>query len=336
MPTIAPLRHTPLLAPMLQNLFYPPPGYEYFKRAREVPFWTASEIGKAAWAMDASMLAYARSGATRMTDADLQQHFDRGGLQYEKVGNWSAHGTQAVFASCDDFAIMAFRGTEPEDPADVLADIEIFAVPERDHRHTEENPGAIFGHLTPAFFDTPCLVHLGFQRALAEVWLQVHTLVTEYRLRHPHAEICFTGHSLGAALAVLAFSRSADLNISLRTYGCPRIGNQPFVTRLMSDPGLGIFRYVNEDDTVTHVPTDGPFYRQAPAECLRFDAGGNLSPDTSTLNADLGALCDLLRTLPQTVNEAARDGVDLNRVPAPASLVDHSPARYCFRLWDCV
>ena len=27
---------------------------------------------------------------------------------------------------------------------------------------------------------------------------------------------------------------------------------------------------------------------------------------------------------------------DLDNIPAPPSLVDHSPARYCFRLWDLV
>jgi hypothetical protein len=27
---------------------------------------------------------------------------------------------------------------------------------------------------------------------------------------------------------------------------------------------------------------------------------------------------------------------ELKDWPAPPSVVDHSPSRYCFRLWDCV
>jgi hypothetical protein len=28
--------------------------------------------------------------------------------------------------------------------------------------------------------------------------------------------------------------------------------------------------------------------------------------------------------------------LDLAKVPAPPGLVDHSPSRYCIRLWNCV
>jgi hypothetical protein len=28
--------------------------------------------------------------------------------------------------------------------------------------------------------------------------------------------------------------------------------------------------------------------------------------------------------------------LDLAEIPAPPGLVDHSPARYCIRLWNCV
>ena len=64
-----PLRHTPLLPGTLQNLFYPPQQYIYFARAAELPFTTGDTIRKAAWAADAAMLAYARYGERRMTDA---------------------------------------------------------------------------------------------------------------------------------------------------------------------------------------------------------------------------------------------------------------------------
>jgi hypothetical protein len=68
------------------------------------------------------MLAYAiwlaPYGWHRMTDAELDTNFKRGGLTYEKIGRWDPPGTQAVCASCGHFAILAFRGTEADDPED--------------------------------------------------------------------------------------------------------------------------------------------------------------------------------------------------------------------------
>ena len=109
-----------------------------------------------------------------------------------------------------------------------------------------------------------------------QVWEKIHTLVTDYRRQHPDAEICFTGHSLGASLAVLAFSRFADPNISLYTFGCPRIGDAAFRDRVLSNNAKGIYRYVNFNDAVAHVPTESLLYRQTPEKCYRFDGDGNL------------------------------------------------------------
>ena len=84
---ITPLTRTPLLRGTLQNLFYPPQEYIYFKRALEVPFPILGTIPKAAWAADAAMLAYARYGQNRMTEEQLAKNFDRAQLKYEKWGS---------------------------------------------------------------------------------------------------------------------------------------------------------------------------------------------------------------------------------------------------------
>jgi hypothetical protein len=338
---VSPVRHTPLLPGTLQNLFYPPRRgeYVYFARAGEVPFAGAGEIAKAAWAADAAMLAYARYGADRMTDADLDANFDRAGLAYKKIGgrgeNWNAPGTQAIFASCDEFAVCAFRGTERDDPRDVVSDLEILLVPEPDYRQVSHGLGAALAHLSLVthMLGEPCLVHRGFQLALNQVWETVHRLVTEYRERMPGAEICFTGHSLGAALAVLAFSRFADEGVSLRTFGCPRVGNGAFRERVLSNRGRGIYRYVNYNDVVAHVPTDSLLYRQTPEECYRFSEEGVLDTDDGSFKGDVQSLGAAIAGLPNLLKVS---GGDLDKVPAPPSVVDHSPARYCFRLWDCV
>lgn len=334
-----PLRHTPLLHGNLQNLFYPPreDEYTYFRRAAELPFQKGDAIRKSAWAADAAVLAYARYGQRRMTDPELDANFNRAGITYEKIGgnpaDWNAPGTQAVFASCADFAICAFRGTERDDPRDLLSDADILLVPESDYRPVSQNSEPPLGHLSfvSHLFATPSLVHHGFQRALNQVWEKVHSLVTGYRSQHPHAEICFTGHSLGAALALLAYSRFADPNISLYTFGCPRIGNAAFRDRVLSNTSKGVYRYVNYNDAVAHVPTESLFYRQTPEKCFRFDDDGNLDTDDSTFKGDVASLEAAILGLPASIKAG-----DLDNVQAPPSLVDHSPARYCFRLWDLV
>ena len=335
---IAPLRSTPLLPGTLKNLFYPPERnqFTYFARAVEIPFMTGSAIAKAAWSADASMLAYARYGADRMADWDLDAHFNRAGLKFRKIGgtaeNWNAPGTQAVFAWCDQFAILAFRGTEADDLDDSAYDADILLVHEADYRPAPSDPRPVLGHLAwvTHLFSPPCLVHQGFQRALSEVWVQVHELVTDYRTSHPEAEIRFTGHSLGAALAVLAFSRFTDPHMSLCTFGCPRVGDRAFCDRVRSNPG-SLERFVNFNDAVTHVPLESLLYRHAPSECQRFDEHGVLDVGGDEFTGDISALRAAISGLPQSV----RFG-DLTQIPAPPSVVDHSPARYCFRLWDCV
>ena len=334
---INPKRHTPLLPGTLENLFYPPPDYKYYDQAAEVPFTVASPIAKAAWAVDSAVLAYARRGQEQMADDDLDQIFARAGLGYVKVGgtpeNWNAPGTQAFFASNADFAILAFRGTEKSDAKDAVSDLDLLLSHEPDYRPASLDPDLALGHLSfvSQLFSMPCLVHRGFQLALNQVWEDVHRLVTEYHLQHPQAEICFTGHSLGAGLAVLAYSRFRNPNISLYTFGGPRVGNAAFRNRVMENPAKGIYRFVNFNDAITHVPTESLLYVQTPETSCRFTEDGDLGSDDGTFKGDLMAFKAAIEGLPASI----RFG-DLSTIPAPPSLVDHSPGRYCYRIWDCV
>jgi hypothetical protein len=336
---VVPKTSRELLPGTLKNLFYPPERgeYEYFSRARDCPFPAGSAITKAAWAADAAMLSYARYGPNRMTTADLAENFQRGGLTCVTFGgtpgNWNAGGTQGVFAECGEFAIVAFRGTERDDPRDLFYDADLVLVPEHDHRPVAGEPGPALGHFAAIahLFSLPCLAHRGFQQALGEVWDRVHELVTGYRTRHPRAEIVFTGHSLGAALAVLAYSRFADPDLSLYTFGCPRVGDGAFCARVLSNPGRGQYRYVNYNDAVAHIPLESGLYRHSPSQCYRFADDGRLGPDEGLFQGDIASLRAAVVGLPRTIEES-----DLDNILAPPSLVDHSPARYCFRLWDCV
>lgn len=77
-----------------------------------------------------------------------------------------------------------------------------------------------------------CRVHGGFYKSWRSLARQVVTLVAELCKQYPKAEILLTGHSLGAAQAVLA---ATDLYYNeglpvteVYTYGQPRVGNTQF------------------------------------------------------------------------------------------------------------
>jgi hypothetical protein len=50
-----------------------------------------------------------------------------------------------------------------------------------------------------------------------------------------------------------------------------------------------------------------------------------------TFQGDVTSLGAAIARLPGSIELG-----NLDEILAPPSLVDHSPARYCFRLWDCV
>jgi hypothetical protein len=219
-----------------------------------------------------------------------------------------------------------------DDKTKQLDDVDLLLVHEPDYRTVPGHPQSFLAHLSLVehLFTSPCLVHQGFQRALNSVWDEVHACVSKYRQDCPQGEICFTGHSLGAALAVLAFSRFGGANGSVITFGCPRVGNDVFRDRVLSQPGKGVFRYVNLNDPVAHIPLESCLYRQVTESCLRFDENGNLGKDDGTFKGDVQALRVAIAGLPKDFSA----GID--KIAAPAGVVDHSPARYCTRLWNCV
>jgi hypothetical protein len=329
-----------LLLPTWKNLFYPPEEgeYTYFAHAAKHPFTeprapgAAFSAAKAAWAADAAMLAYGRFGQQAMPESRFRSILSNAGLtDCTFLGDWSAtgHGTQGFFAGNNEFAILAFRGSERDDPADSLTDIDFRPSQERDFTAAQPPPSHSLLHMLEDGVETlmnGCVVHHGFQQALNQVWDQTKGLLDSYRSAHSTAEICFTGHSLGAALATLAVSRFAGRNASLYTIGSPRVGNAAFCGRVHDRATLGAFRFVDNNDLVTHVPIQMPLYEHVENQCYRFDDHGRLTPTNFGALSDFKDLADIIAELAERWKFQ-----ELNQ-PAPSRLVDHSPARYCIRL----
>jgi hypothetical protein len=141
-------------------------------------------------------------------------------------------GTQAFIAEGEEAVVLAFRGTEADDPTDLFADANFTLLPWPDEAGTG-------GH-----------VHHGFAGALRPTWDRLAKSIPDTRKR-----LLFTGHSLGAALATLAASLRPPQH--LYTFGSPRVGDLGFARRMDKIPHA---RYVDCCDVVTRVPPESVGY----------------------------------------------------------------------------
>lgn len=299
------LKNIACLDPKPDNLYYPPVrgDYVYFESPAFQPS-SGFHFNNASWAADASMFAYARYGEQRSNEAEFKDILRGAGFDIaENIGNCfvdNASTARGFFAGNDKFAILAFRGTEKGNLHDAAADLE----------------------LSPDIRDLfhGLFIHAGFQRYFDSVSANVANLIREYRKDHRTQEICITGHSLGAALATLAFHQLGDPISSLYTFGCPSVGNHVFCRDLMRGGGsLGIYRFVDYEDVVTHIPT-GPVYVDPACAVLWIDSDHQVVQNPEKLPDDPRDFLDLARGF---FTGSIADPV------LPEPLADHSPVRYC-------
>ena len=144
-------------------------------------------------------------------------------------------------------------------------------------------------------------VHEGFYEAYASLREDLHRAVREEVRRNGVAEIYFTGHSLGGAMATLAAkdfhhnslprinahlrqlhqqqaarSRQAvpeefnDVRIGIYNFGSPRVGDFAF-HNLYNRALPNTFRVVVDGDLVTGVPKNSQGFRHAGTQILIDD-----------------------------------------------------------------
>ena len=227
-------------------------------------------------AANALLLAQA-SQAAYLNEADAQAKMAQLGLpnfQWIDLTEDFA-GLHAFAASCDKFAILAFRGTL--DTKDWMDDLQ--ATPVRFNWLFEGGPEvgdvhAGFGHaLRDAWDDINAALEVVAPRPAGD--LNLATLAT-----NPQRTFWITGHSLGAALAVLAGAAFSMLphNVirpinGIYTFGQPRIGLLPFCGNYDQLLHLKTFRFVNKQDLVPRVPFRGWDYSDV-GRMIHFDSSG--------------------------------------------------------------
>jgi len=157
---------------------------------------------------------------------DLAAKIEYMGLGYDDHAFLENDGAQCHVVWNKDEIAICFRGTEPSELSDVLADLN--ALPKKSM--------------------TDGWVHRGFRGELDKLWDRVKELAE----KHSDKKLYVCGHSLGAAMATICTSRIEEFRDveELYTFGSPRAGTRSFVKGIRTTH----WRFVNNNDIVTRVP----------------------------------------------------------------------------------
>jgi len=151
-------------------------------------------------------------------------------LGFTTVEFYNKDGAQAYRFQNRHDLVIACRGTEPTCFNDIKADLKAI----------------------PVMAETVSRVHRGFKKEVDDLWPMI---VEDLLAKRAKQSLWFTGHSLGAAMAIIMASRCLYCEKlpdpeELYTYGSPRVGWKGYVVHL----GVEHHRWVNNNDVVTRVP----------------------------------------------------------------------------------
>ena len=243
--------------------------------------------------IEAARLAYLKAESSDDEHHSLVEALSRVGFGAPRSFVDAATKTQAfgAYREADRTALLAFRGTQPEEVADLATDLQAHTV------DWTESAGR---------------VHMGFAAAIRSVvpairdWLEVDC--------HSRSRLILCGHSLGAALATLA--ATVWQPTLLVTLGSPRVGNPAFAATLN---GTSVMRLVDCCDVVTQLPPESPWYTHVgPLTYVDREGATPAQPDAGVISHDrLEARNDYI------TEYAWKIGAVLLR-----DLADHSPINY--------
>jgi hypothetical protein len=226
----------------------------------------------------ASGWAYSRNAA-----AAVGSVMHRLGLEDASCREVSLHNDGMLVAStsvliqsaCGRVGILCYRGTEPANMANWMADLDVNPIGVEISVGNELRRASVHGGFYRNIQATWPEVLAGLERALAGKHVgrspkgaAANTDVDRHHggLVQPLEALFITGHSLGAAMAAMAAVYLADdlllhrrFRDKLRgvyTFGQPMIGGHDLVAACSTDPLLrdGMFRHVYGNDVVPHTP----------------------------------------------------------------------------------
>jgi len=265
----------------------------YHAELRDTVFVAGRDYSPLQLAVEAARLAYVRTEDSSEQKARLAEALARCGFAAPESFGHVLTGSQAF--GCvrpgDGAAIVAFRGTQPDELTDLAIDLQAVSDP---------------------WLEAAGSVHGGFARAARSLMPEIAAWMKRQRVEP--ARLTLTGHSLGAAIATLAASMWKPSR--LITLGSPRVGDAAFAAALA---GVSNTRIVDCCDAVTELPPALDHYvHVGPATYI--DRAGTVAagPAADVVAADRAqARHDYL------VEHAWRIGSVLVR-----DLADHAPINY--------
>lgn len=246
-----------------------------------------------ALAVEAARLAYLRADsdpaeARRLNDALRRVGFGETAIFVDR--GTGACGYASLRAS-DGLALIAFRGTQSDDPRDLMADL--------------------------AFMPTPWAggnVHWGFGRAAESLETQVLQWLANGA---PHRrQLLLCGHSLGAALATIFAGLVEPTQVI--TIGSPRVGDIDFIDSL---PARAMTRIVNCADVVPTLPPGITPYHHV-GKLLYIDKDGLLHENPETPFVLRDRLAGQADRAARAIIHPQADSISIR------ALTDHSPINY--------
>jgi len=189
-------------------------------------------------------------------------------------------GREAFLVVWPDKAVLAFRGTQagqalavewqdadsdahtlrlPFIPTDIVDDLNFMP-----HNYSEAGGASQF--------------HRGFFNATSELWPEIYTDLAVLNLTDP-AQLFVTGHSLGAAMAVVAAAFHPFKQVV--TFGEPAVGNHLDCTIAS---GCAHVRYVNGHDPVTKIVPDWLYHHHGELRAITDSDGPDFRYDHSIIN----------------------------------------------------
>jgi hypothetical protein len=243
------------------------------------------------WAVEAARLAYYRAEGSAAENQRLTDALAHAGFAAPKLFVAGATFAFGALHADDASALVAFRGTQPDDIRHLATNL---MAQQTDWR---ESGGR---------------VHAGFAQAARAVLPQVSDWLAGEAAHR--SRLILTGHSLGAALATLAATVMPPT--LLVTLGSPRVGNTDFAAVLA---GAEMVRLVNGCDVVTQLPPALSFYAHVgPVTYVSCeDAALLVDPSPSLIEADRA------RGRAYFAEHVRKPGLVMLR-----ELADHAPVNY--------
>lgn len=277
-------------------------GYENYPYAENVvteaitPLKQDFDLNLACLLADLSQLVYIEG------EPDIKSRLKH--LEFKQLEILEHNSMRALVLHLPNCLVFVFRGTLIDQFEHILTDLRFL----------------------PRKYGSRGKVHEGFLVGIKHLWPQIINYVKSL---HTHFPIIFSGHSLGGALAQLAFEHVSRqfTQTALYTFGCPRVGDREFTQNC---EGI-MYRLVNNNDLIAHLPPPGIYHHAG--DLVYIDSQGKLvqQPDVWTQIKEM--FKGNHQFFAEIIEQWGQGNFEL--IPVDA-LIDHSPLHYSIHLWNAL